>query len=234
MTRTHLSIAMSLAMAWLISSFALADEPTVLFDGTSTDQFEFSEGAWEIAEDGSLTCRMDEIKQKNGKIKIKGKGYAWTKANYQNFELSLDYKLSAAANSGVFFRTDPTNPVQGGFEIQLIDDLGYQATHGKKNGKNLNGAFYDCQAASADPAKLAGQWNQFKLTIDGDKGAVEINGVTVNEFDISHWDTAKENPDGSPNKFKTALNDLPKTGRIGFQNHGQPVWFKNVRIVAFE
>ena len=44
------------------------------------------------------------------------------------------------------------------------------------------------------------------------------------------WTTANENPDGTPNKFKTALKDLPRTGRVGFQNHGQVVWIKEVKI----
>ena len=38
------------------------------------------------------------------------------------------------------------------------------------------------------------------------------------------------NPDGTENKFKTALNDLPKTGHIGFQDHGHNVWFRNIYI----
>ena len=40
-------------------------------------------------------------------------------------------------------------------------------------------------------------------------------------------DIARKNPDGSRNKFRTALKDLPRTGSIGLQYHGHPVWFKN-------
>ncbi len=213
-----------------IASVVCAGESEVLFDGSNTDHWEFRDGAWVIEDDGSLSCRMEEVRQKNGQVRTKGMGYLWTRENFDNFELTLDYTLSESANSGVFFRTDPDNPVQGGFEIQLIDDLGYQKAKGKKDPKNLNGAFYDCQAAIADPAKPTGQWNNLKLTCDGPHMRVEINGQVVNEVNIDHWDTANKNPDGTENKFKTALKDLPRRGRIGFQNHGQVVWFRDISI----
>ena len=226
-----------MVLALLTCSLVLstqAEQPQVLFDGSSLDQLEFRENAWFIADDGSLACRMEAVKQKNGKVRIKGMGYAWTKSDYEDFELTLSYKLSTGANSGVFFRTDPNNPVQGGFEIQLIDDEGFQKTHGEKDKKNLNGAFYDCQAASENPAKPIGEWNQFRLRAQGTQVQIEINGVQVNEFDIAKWDTANQNPDGTPNKFKTALSELPTTGRVGFQNHGQIVWFKDIQIRALK
>ena len=219
----------SLTLVCLASLPAFADNPTTLFDGKSLDAWEFAEGGW-VIEDGTMTCRMQKVKDKKGKTRIKGMGYAWTKQPYGDFSLTLSYKLSEGANSGVFFRTDKDNPVQGGFEIQLLDNAGFEKSHGKKDPKNLNGAFYDCQAATADPAKPVGQWNDLNLTVKGMQLTVEINGKVINEANINDWNTAKKNPDGSANKFKTALNQLPKTGRIGFQNHGQVVWFKDVVI----
>lgn len=209
---------------------ARAESTETLFDGTSLNAWEFAKGGWVIDDDGAMTCRMQEVKQKNGSVKLRGMGYIWTKENYEDFELSLSYKLSKAANSGVFFRTDKDNPVQGGFEVQLVDSDGFQKVKGKKDPKNLNGAFYDCQAASSDPQRAIGEWNQLKLTCKSSMIRIEINGTVVNEANIDHWDTPNKNPDGSANKFKTALNKMPRTGRIGFQNHGQVVWFKNVKI----
>ena len=130
----------------------------------------------------------------------------------------------------MFFRTDKDNPVQGGFEIQLLDDAGFQKIKGKKDRKNLNGAFYDAQAAKKHKVNPVGEWNKLKVTVHGMKLTVQINDQVVNEADISQWDTAQKNPDGSDNKFKTALKELPKTGRIGFQNHGAVVWFKDITI----
>ena len=221
----------ALLISFLTHSAAIGDEAVVLFDGSNTDHWEFREGAWVVEPDGTLSCRMEEVKQKNGTTRMKGMGYAWTKKEYDNFELTLSYKLSKGCNSGVFFRTDPNNPVQAGFEIQLLDDEGFQASKGKKDPKNLNGAFYDCHAAVAKPARPVGQWNQLKITCEGPNLKVAINGVLVNDVNIDDWDTPNMNPDGTANKFKTALKELPRTGRIGFQNHGQVVWFKDVAIV---
>lgn len=208
-----------------------AGDPVVLFDGKHLDHWEFSPGGWEI-EDGAMVCRLETVTDKKGNQRQKGKGYAWTKKSYGDFELTLTYKLSETANSGVFFRTDKDNPVQGGFEVQLLDNDGFQKIKGKKDPKNLNGAFYDAQAAKTDPAHPIGKWNRLKLRCVGPKIEISINGVLVNEVDVDRWDTPNKNPDGSPNKFKTALKKLPRTGRIGFQNHGQVVWFKDVVIQA--
>ena len=224
----------TIAFAILVCHFAslsvIAEPPSgVLFDGTDTDQWEFRPGGW-VIEDGALTCRMETVTQKNGQKRTRGMGYIWTKETFGDFELSLDYKLSTAANSGVFFRTDPSNPVQAGFEIQLLDDAGFQKAKGKRDGKNLNGAFYDALAPTKNPARPVGQWNQFQLICEGPKVRVAINDVVVVDANIDEWGTARKNPDGSTNKFKTALKDLPRTGHIGFQNHGQVVWFRNVTV----
>lgn len=217
-------------IALLLPITLLADETEVLFDGTSTDQWEFAKDAWFIDSDGSLTCRMQEIKGRNGTIRTRGMGYIWTRETYADFELQLQYKLSKAANSGVFYRSDPSDPVQKGFEIQLLDNEGFQAAKGPRDPKNLNGSLYDAQAASTKADKPVGQWNSFKLTCRGPKVTVEMNGVVINQGNFDRWQIAGKNPDGSNNKFKTALNELPRKGKIGFQNHGQVVWIKDVFI----
>ena len=59
---------------------------------------------------------------------------------------------------------------------------------------------------------------------------MRYNGKTVLELNIDDWDTAQKNPDGTKNKFKKALKDLPRTGHIGFQYHGHPVWYRNAVV----
>ena len=152
-------------------------------------------------------------------------GYIWADGSYENFELELEFKMSKRCNSGVFFRTDPNNPVQGGFEIQILD------SHGRaKVGKHDCGAFYDAQSPSSNPTKPAGEWNQMKLTVNGASVKVVLNGKQVVDADLDQWTTPRKNPDGSRNKFRTALKDLPRAGSIGLQYHGQPVWFKNLKL----
>lgn len=153
-----------------------------------------------------------------------GGSLLWSDKEYGDFVLELEYKVSKGCNSGVFFRSNPDNPVQSGFEIQIYD------SHGQDRTRTNTGALYDAQAASASPEKPAGEWNQFRLECKGSHIVVHINGVKVQDLDIDDWDTAAKNPDGSKNKFKTALKDLPRRGHIGFQDHGHNVWYKNINI----
>lgn len=151
-------------------------------------------------------------------------GYIWTEKQYGDFILDLEYKLSRRCNSGVFFRSDPGNPVQGGFEIQLLD------SQGQDLGKYDHGAIYDAVAPSTKPAGKVGDWDRMRIRVKGDIIRVWVNGTQVSEADLSKWTSPQQNPDGTKNKFKTALNDLPKTGHIGFQDHGHNVSFRNVFI----
>jgi len=125
------------------------------------------EGGWTHRRRKSLTCTLKEVPAKDGTVKKAGRGYLWTEKAYENFELTLSYKLSPAANSGLFFRTDPKNPVQGGFEIQLMDDAGFKKTHPVAGARNLNGSLYDAVAPSAYPTRPRGEWNQLARRLRG-------------------------------------------------------------------
>lgn len=168
------------------------------------------DGAWEL-KDGVL------------QTSAKPGGYIWSKEKYENFELTIEYKTSEKCNSGLFFRTDPKNAVQGGFEIQI-------ASPGIYKDKHVVGSLYDALAPSENAGKPNGEWNTMKLTCNGPNITVVLNGKTIIEANIDDWTTAKQNPDGSKNKFKTALKDLPRSGNIGFQYHGHPVWYRNVQL----
>ena len=49
-------------------------------------------------------------------------------------------------------------------------------------------------------------------------------------MDLDKWTEAGKNPDGTENKYKKALKDFPREGLLGFQDHGKPCWFKNVKL----
>ena len=49
-------------------------------------------------------------------------------------------------------------------------------------------------------------------------------------MDLNDWQKAHLNLDGTPNKFNTAYKDMSRKGHVGLQYHGQPVWFRNIRI----
>lgn len=202
----------------------------VLFDGSHLNAWDFAEDSWIIDKDGSLTCQMEEIKDKNGKIRIRGKGDIVSKREYSNFELHLSYKLSDAANSGVFYWADKDDLVKKGFEIQLMDNDGFQREHGPRGPKKLSGSFYDGKAPSSHPANPVGQWDTMILRCEGSNVQVTINKIKVIDVDVSQWITPGMNPDGSKNKFKDALASRPRKGHIALQNHGQKIWFKDISI----
>ena len=213
------------------SSKPIAENSAWLFSGSNLNSFEFRPGSWEIEKDGSVVCRMETIKDGKGKERVRGMGYLWTKEKFGDFSLSLEYKLSEGANSGIFYRTDKDNPVQGGLEIQLMDNEGFQKKAKKVlPPQKLNASFYDGAAPKGDFSKPLGQWNQAELTCVGPKVSFFLNGKEAFSINLNDWKEAGKNPDGSTNKFKTALKDLPRTGRIGFQNHGQVVWYRNISI----
>jgi len=68
------------------------------------------------------------------------------------------------------------------------------------------------------------------ITCDNAKITVNLNGSVVSQADLDRWTETGKNPDGSKNKFPRPLKDFARTGYIGLQDHGQPVWFRNIRI----
>ena len=150
-------------------------------------------------------------------------GIIWSKGKFSDFTISLEYKTSEKANSGLFFRTDPKNAVQGGFEIQI-------ASPGLYSGKHIVGSLYDAKEPMVAAGKPDGEWNTMELTCKGPGIKAKVNGKKVINVNIDDWKEPNKNPDGSRNKFKTALKELPQTGHIGFQYHGQQVWFRNIRV----
>ncbi len=186
-----------------------------LFDGNSLD------GWFTVPGNTQDTWKINEAEGTLGRDLQQG--YIWTVGTYSDFILELEFKLSWRCNSGLFFRTNPADPVQGGFEIQIHD-----IKEGELPGKHGIGALYDAQAATANTLKKRGEWNRLRLHVEGDMVKVWINDTMVNDIDLSRWTTAEQNPDGSKNKFKAALSELPKIGHIGFQDHGHNVWYRNI------
>ncbi len=57
-----------------------------------------------------------------------------------------------------------------------------------------------------------------------------LNGQAVSEADLDQWTQVGKNPDGTTNKFDRAPKDFARTGYVGLQDHGTPVWYRNIRI----
>jgi hypothetical protein len=189
----------------------------LLFDGETLNGWSttlYPEG-WAV-EDGAIVCQ------------VKGDGYLYTLERYQDFQLELDYKTEQNVNSGIFFRwSDVNDPVNTGLEMQVLDTY-----HVEIPTKYDSGAVYELQEPSQNAVKPAGEWNHVKIKCLGDKITIHLNDVQVIDMDISEWNVAGQNPDGTPNKFTYAWNDLPRLGHIGLQDHGGRVMFKNIKILS--
>ena len=161
----------------------------------------------------------------NGELVLKDPkfGDIWTKAKYENFVLDLEYKLEKGSNSGVFLRTQNHSWLPW-IEIQVIDCFGKGAD------KHSGGAVYDVMAPSVNAVKAVGQWNRMSVTAKDSRICVVLNGVCVADIDLNNWPEAHKNPDETKNKFDIAYKDLPRSGFIGFQDHGVRVSYRNVRI----
>jgi len=142
-----------------------------------------------------------------------------------DFVLDLDYKLTKGCNSGVFIRvSDLRDPVNSGIEIALDDTT--------ENGMLDPGAFYDLVPPKVNAQKPAGDWNHMTISALGPKISVVLNGTEVSSINLNEWNAKGRRPDGSRHKFSdVAIGKLPRTGYLGFQDHGSDCWFKNIKIM---
>jgi hypothetical protein len=213
MFRVFLSLPL-FALALLPAS--AADTPNAntgkpLFNGTDFTGWQTADGkpvtkGW-VVKDGAM-------------VRESGGGDIWTKARYGDFVLDLEFKTEG--NSGVFIRTDkPTDNVQTGIEIQVDVPA--------KPGKHSVGALYDLVPPTKDNTKK-GQWNRMVVLAKGSQLTVYLNGEKVNEMDLDKWTEGGKNPDGTKNKFKTALKDFKREGHIGLQDHGAKVSYRNIKL----
>ena len=119
-----------------------------IFDGKSLDGWSTTgnpEG-WKV-EDECIVCT------------VQGGKYLYTQDQYENFVLSVDFKIAEKTNSGIFFRwSDLDDPVHTGIEIQIFDSYGQEVAD-----SHTCGAIYDMVAPSSNPSKLAGEWNNILI-----------------------------------------------------------------------
>jgi hypothetical protein len=147
---------------------------------------------------------------------------------WENFVVSLDYKISKGCNSGVFVRTFSLTPRPGkdvgfnGLEI-AIDDLWGAGYHDP-------GAIYDLVKPSKQMQKPVGEWNHMIITCDKALIIVEFNGEKVTTMDMDQFIEKNRRPDGSMHKFDIAYKDHPRKGYIGLQDHGGECWYKNIKL----
>ncbi len=175
-----------------------------------------------VVENGELT-----VKRQNPDGQEHNLDYLWTQERYADFILELEFKVIEGTNSGVFFRTDDImDPVYTGLEVQVANSYGQDGVSRTRTA----GAVYDLMAPSKNAINKPGEWNTYRLTCLGSRVQVMLNGEDVLDMDLARWRASYRNPDGSWNKFPTPATAFSREGHIGLQDHGQPVWYRNIRL----
>ena len=166
-----------------------------------------TEGNWAVQEDG--TVKLEPRPGESGWTRYGS--YLWLDEQYADFVFQLDFKLPPRGNSGVYFHVgDKSDATDTGIEVQILD------SHGKKKLSHHDcGGVIRTQAPSKNAVKPAGDWNHLTVTCRDDRVSVELNGEQIID-DVQLGD--------SPMKGR------PKKGWIGLQDHGQPIWFRNLKI----
>ncbi len=161
----------------------------------------------------------------------------WTKKEYENFVLDLEFKNAPGTNSGVIvYCSDAQNWIPNSIEIQIADDFAERWAKSPKTWQCA--AIFGRLAPTKSAVKKPGQWNRMTITCRGPMIYVLLNGQPVTEMDMRKWTDAKKNPDGSeiPPWLSKPAAGLPTKGRIGLQGKhaGAPIYFRNLKIKSIE
>lgn len=187
--------------------------------GWHTFNSEGIDEAWQMSDDGVLS--FDKSRGKGGDIV--------TDNEYENFELSLEWKISDCGNSGIMWAivesTDYRWPWQTGPEMQILDNKCHPDAKIKTH---RAGDLYDMIETSVVNVKPAGEWNSVKIRSDQGNISFSQNEVEVVAFTMydESWKAMV-----SDSKFKD-MDSFGKSrkGRIGLQDHNDKVWFRNIII----
>jgi hypothetical protein len=205
------------------------DEWKVLFDGkTFTGWHEYKKDGvsehWKI-EDGAMVFYPPKEENAESHNLVSDEAYT-------DFVLSIEWRIAEAGNSGIFWGikelSELNEPYETGPEIQVLDNDKHPDS---KNGTSHQaGALYDMVSPSEDATKPVGEWNLCEITINHktNKGSVVLNDVAVVNFKVN-------NPEFGEMVAKSKFSDWShfakySTGKIGVQDHGDVVAFRNIKI----
>ncbi len=201
-----------------------------LFDGkTTTGWHTYGKttigSAWTV-NDGALYL---DTSKKEGWQTIDG-GDIVTAEEYENFHLKLEWKIAPNGNSGIIFYVNEDTvkykyPWNTGMEMQVLDNDGH--ADGKIT-KHRAADLYDLISCSKETVKPVGQWNEVEIKSVNGKLDFYLNGTNV--VSTTLWDDAwKTLLAGSKFKDMAAFGTYKK-GRIALQDHGNAVWYRNIKI----
>ena len=201
----------------------------LLFDGTTKNGWHVfnnkTDGAAWVVSDGTL--HLDPKEKKDWQTV--GGGDIVTADEFDNFHLKLEWKLDSGGNSGIIFyiKEEPKyeHTWHTGPEMQVLDNAAHKDAGIQKH---RAADLYDLVSSAPDKDLPAGQWNLVEVISKDGKLEFHLNGTQV--LTTTLWDDNwKKLVAGS--KFKSMPDfGTYKKGRIGLQDHGDPVWYRNIKI----
>jgi hypothetical protein len=214
----------------------------LLFDGESFEGWRglgregIPEGHW-IIENGTIkkVPSKDVPLQEDGQP-LEG-GDLMTIQTFDNFELSLEWKISSAGNSGVKYNVSedmstahPPKYAALGFEFQILDDDRHLDALVSKT--HTAGALYDLIAPVNKTLNPVGKFNTTRIVFNGNHGEHWLNGAKVLEFDLN---TPEMDAIIANSKYRK-IKDFAKkrNGHIVLQDHTDAVWFRNIKVRIIE
>ena len=189
------------------------------------------EGHWTI-EDGAIKkIPSGEVPLQEDGQPLQG-GDLMTQDTFEDFELSLEWKVSLAGNSGIKYNVSekmsmsfPPEQAALGFEYQILDD----DTHpDAEEETHRAAALYDLIEPEGKMLKPVGEYNSSRILFQGKHGEHWLNGIKVLEFDL---DTEAFRELVAKSKYRTIEGFAQKrNGHIVLQDHTDVVWFRNIKI----
>ena len=214
-----------------ISDREKAEGWTLLWDGKTTDGWrgarlkEFPQKGW-VVDNGILkVLKSDGGESTNG-------GDIVTVKKYKNFELLVDFKITKGANSGVKYFVD-TELNQGagssiGCEFQILDDKEHPDAKLGVAGNRQLGALYDLIPTIPNKPYRNGFFNTARVVVRDNHVEHWLNGVKIVEYERNNqmWNALV-----AYSKYRVWTNfGNAETGHILLQDHGDEVWFQNIKI----
>ena len=150
-----------------------------------------------------------------------------TEREFTDFELSLEWRLEEGGNSGVFYRAALGEEwmYHSAPEMQVLDDDRHPDGQSPLTSAGAN---YGLDPAPRGVVRPVGEWNQVRIVVRGTHVEQWLNGTKVVEYELG-------SPEWEAKVAASKFSQWPAygratTGRIGLQDHGDPVWYRSIKI----
>ena len=172
--------------------------------------------------DASAWCRRSCLRGTQA-----GGGDIITHEQYRNFEFACDWRIAPKGNSGIMYRSteDHSASYATGPEMQVLDDAGHADS---VDAKTSAGALYGLIPSAHDVFRPAGEWNSIRIVVKGDDVEHWANGFRIVQYRLNspQWDAMIKGT-----KFES-MKDFGRKprGHVALQDHGDDVWYRNIKV----